>query len=193
MFGIMGIGPLEALIVLVMIGVPLCVGAAILIAVLTLARKQGGPVAVAGLENGRDMQVSFHCPNCLKQFSVDASAAGKRAKCPGCSTMLTVPPPPAAPGTIGAGDGTLGGLIPYRNALALWAYYLGIFALIPCTGLPLGIAASILGVGGVRYAKLHPEAKGQAHAWVGLILGVICASVYGLLLMMMLVSAVTAG
>lgn len=68
------------------------------------------------------------------------------------------------------GDAT-GGLIPYKNAKALSAYYLGVFSLIPCLGLILGPIAIILGFLGLGYAKKHPEARGQAHAIVGIVLG----------------------
>jgi hypothetical protein len=68
------------------------------------------------------------------------------------------------------GDAT-GGLIPYKNAKALTAYYLGVFSLIPCLGLILGPIAIVLGFLGLGYAKKHPEAKGQAHAIVGIVLG----------------------
>jgi hypothetical protein len=64
---------------------------------------------------------------------------------------------------------------------ALLAYYLGVFSLIPCIGIPLGIAALVLGIKGLKYAKLHPEAKGKAHAWAGIILGTLCAVAYTLL------------
>ena len=70
-------------------------------------------------------------------------------------------------------DGTMGGLIPYKNPKSLWAYYLGLFSLIPCLGIFLGIAALVLGIGGLRYANLHPEARGKVHAWVGVIMGYI--------------------
>ena len=80
-------------------------------------------------------------------------------------------------------DGTLGGLIPYKNAQALWAYYLGIFSLIPCLGIPLGIAAFVMGIRGLKQAKLRPEIKGQAHAWIGIILGGLCAVGYTLLVL----------
>ena len=79
-------------------------------------------------------------------------------------------------------DNTMGGLILYKNAQALWAYYLGIFSLIPCAGIPLGIVALALGVKGLKYADLHDEAKGKAHAWVGIVLGGLCALGYTLLL-----------
>lgn len=68
-------------------------------------------------------------------------------------------------------DNTLGGLIPFKNSSALMAYYLGVFAIIPCLGIPLGIAAFVLGLRGLAFAKQHPEAKGRTHAWVGIIVG----------------------
>lgn len=72
------------------------------------------------------------------------------------------PPPP---------DNTLGGLIPVRNSQALIAYYLGVFSLIPCLGIVLGIAAFVLGLRGLAFANQNPEVKGKAHAWVGIIAG----------------------
>lgn len=63
--------------------------------------------------------------------------------------------------------------IPYKNPRALWAYYLGLFSLIPGFGVFLGIAALILGIGGLRHVKLHPEARGKVHAWVGVIMGAL--------------------
>ena len=86
-------------------------------------------------------------------------------------------------------DNTLGGLIPYKNPKALWAYYLGIFSLIPCLGILLGVAALILGIGGLRHANLHPESRGKAHAWVGIILGSLCAAGYLFLLVLAVISA----
>lgn len=70
------------------------------------------------------------------------------------------------------GDAT-GGLIPYKNAKALTAYYVGVFSLIPCLGLILGPIAIVLGILGLGYAKKHPGARGQAHAIVGIVLGVL--------------------
>ena len=70
------------------------------------------------------------------------------------------------------GDAT-GGLIPYKNAKALISYYCGVFGLISCFLVLgcFGIVPIILGVMGLKYAKEHPEAKGQAHAIVGIVLG----------------------
>jgi hypothetical protein len=64
-------------------------------------------------------------------------------------------------------------LIPYRNPLGLTAYYMGVFALIPCVGLLLGPAAFILGILGVRYANKHPTAGGKGHAIAGIVLGTL--------------------
>jgi hypothetical protein len=87
------------------------------------------------------------------------------------------PPPPPPPLPPAGGDPT-GGLIPYRNVPALVAYYLGVFSLIPCVGLGLGIAAVVLGALGLSKAARQPQAKGKVHAWVGIILGSIVAAVH---------------
>jgi hypothetical protein len=87
----------------------------------------------------------------------------------------TFPPPlPPTPGSDPVGDATHG-VIPYKNPQALTAYYLGIFSLIPVLGLFLGIAAFVLGIKGLKFRKLHPETKGSAHAWIGIILGGLVA------------------
>jgi phage FluMu protein Com len=95
-------------------------------------------------------------------------------RCSACGTPLHE----TGPQYMSSDDGTIGGLIPFRNAQALWAYYLGIFSLIPCAGIPLGIAALVLGIRGLGYANDHPEAKGKVHAWIGIVLGGGCALVY---------------
>lgn len=87
-----------------------------------------------------------------------------------------------------ASDGTLGGLIPYKNGPALAAYYLGVFSAIPLLGMPLGIAGLILGILGLRRAREHPEAKGKAHAWVGIIAG----GLFGLLYLVATIALVLA-
>jgi hypothetical protein len=68
------------------------------------------------------------------------------------------------------GDST-GGVIPYKNPKALIAYYCGVFSLVPCLGVIPGVAGVILGIMGLRYRAQHPETKGAAHAWIGIILG----------------------
>ena len=70
------------------------------------------------------------------------------------------------------GDAT-GGVIPYKNGMALASYYCGVFSLIPCIGGLLGPIALILGVMGLMHAKKNPESRGQAHAIVGIVLGLL--------------------
>ena len=65
------------------------------------------------------------------------------------------------------GDAT-GGVIPYKNPQALIAYYLGIMSGFPLVGFPLGIAAFVLGLRGLRVRRDNPRVKGAAHAWVGI-------------------------
>lgn len=68
------------------------------------------------------------------------------------------------------GDAT-GGVIPYKNVPALVGYYLGVFSLVPCFALLLGPAAVICGILGIRRYKAHPQVRGLAHDWVGIVLG----------------------
>ena len=70
------------------------------------------------------------------------------------------------------GDGT-GGLIPYKNPMALLGYYVSVFGLIPCAGMVLGPAAIVMGIMGLKYNKANPHTKGTAHAWVAIVLGSI--------------------
>jgi len=70
-----------------------------------------------------------------------------------------------------AGSDGIATIIPYKNPQALTAYYLAVFSLIPVLGMILGPAALILGLKGLKVAKEHPELKGTAHAWVGIIGG----------------------
>jgi hypothetical protein len=65
------------------------------------------------------------------------------------------------------GDAT-GGVIPYKNPKALIAYYLGILSGLPIVGLPLGIAAFILGILGLKARQKNPVIKGSIHAGIGI-------------------------
>jgi hypothetical protein len=94
-------------------------------------------------------------------------------------------PPPAPPPIPQTGDAT-GGLIPYKNPQALIAYYLGIFGLIPAIGFFLAVAAFILGILGLKKRKLNPIIKGAAHAWIGIILGVISIAYHLLIVALIL-------
>jgi hypothetical protein len=99
---------------------------------------------------------------------------------------LPAPPPPlrAASGTSGGGSGGewLARQVPYRNAPALTAYYLGVFGLIPFLGVPLALVAIPLGVVGLRRAREHPEAHGSAHAWTGIVAGALSVIGHGALI-----------
>ena len=68
-----------------------------------------------------------------------------------------------------------------RNPCARTAYYLAVLSLIPILGLPLGMAAFVLGIVGLVYASKHEDAHGRAAAWTGIILGGICATLWILL------------
>jgi hypothetical protein len=88
------------------------------------------------------------------------------------------------------GDAT-GGVIPYKNVPALIAYYLGVFSLIPCLGIPLGIGAVILGIIGLVKYKKTPQVRGVVHAWIGIALGSLMFLLYtGLIVFSFVMSAV---
>jgi len=95
------------------------------------------------------------CPHCGEPMDIDVEI------CPACGENPDMPPTP-----------DVGGLIPVRNPAALWAYYLGVFSLLPC--FPIGIAAFICGLYGLRRVRENPRVHGRVHAWVGVILGGIC-------------------
>lgn len=97
---------------------------------------------------------------------------------------LPIPPPPPRDET----DDPVSVVIPYKNPPALIAYYLAVFSLIPCLGILLGIAAVILGIMGLVYARDHEHARGRFHAWVGIVGGGLIAllNIVGLVLMVVL-------
>jgi hypothetical protein len=66
---------------------------------------------------------------------------------------------------------TLNKIIPYRNGMALAAYYLAVFSLIPFVGIILGIAGFVLGILGLKAARANPAVGGKVHAWIGIIVG----------------------
>jgi len=74
-----------------------------------------------------------------------------------------------------------GGIIPYKNPLALTGYYIGIFSLIPCVGMLLSVPAIVLGVLGLRARAREPKVRGAAHAWIAIITGTISMLLYGVL------------
>ena len=90
------------------------------------------------------------------------------------------------------GDAT-GGVIPYKNPCALIAYYLGIFALLPCIGIVPGAAAFILGIIGLQQRARNPAIKGSVHAWIGIVLGGLMTLVWGAAIVLMIVGAMAGG
>ncbi len=68
------------------------------------------------------------------------------------------------------GDAT-GGLIPYKNPLALIGYYTGIASLIPVLGFVTGPIALVLGIMGLIRRARQPAIRGAVHAWIAIILG----------------------
>jgi hypothetical protein len=78
------------------------------------------------------------------------------------------------------GDAT-GGVIPYKNFPALVAYYCGVFSIIPCLGLPLGLVAFVCGILGLKKAAQMPAVKGTVHAWIGIIAGGLMMLIYAAL------------
>ncbi|MFC1679875.1 hypothetical protein ACFL2T_06665 [Elusimicrobiota bacterium] len=113
---------------------------------------------------------------CTKCGAENAEHARRCVSCKGPINPVAYIPP---------NDDGVGGLIPYKNTKALIAYYLGVFSLIPCLGLLLGIGAFILGLLGLAHAKKHPESGGKAHAWIGIVVGGLCAvaNIAGIILM----------
>jgi hypothetical protein len=114
-------------------------------------------------ETPEPSQNTILCPQCRQ------TNAENNYKCTRCGCVLHGAPPPVAGST--STYNALGVLIPYKNSQALAAYYCGVFGLIPCLGLPVAVAAVVLGILGLKFAKQHPETKGKAHAWAGIILG----------------------
>ena len=79
-------------------------------------------------------------------------------------------------------------LVPSHNPKALISYYLGIFSILPIIGLVMGIIAVVLGIQGLKQAKLNPNIRGKTHAWVGIITGGIFGGLWLALTILMLVS-----
>lgn len=77
-----------------------------------------------------------------------------------------------------AGDAT-GGVIPYKNTPALFAYYFGVFSVIPC--FMTGLVGLYLGIIGLKRARAQPHVRGQFHAWIGILVGGLFGIGYAIL------------
>lgn len=122
----------------------------------------------------------MQCPKCQAPLPTGATV------CANCGQAVRAyGGPPAA-----AGDPT-GGLIPYKNGPALTAYYLGLFSILPFLGIPMGIAAVVLGILGLKRFKAEPRVKGKTHAYVGIGCGGLGALVWLMFLVLMLIPMLT--
>jgi hypothetical protein len=112
----------------------------------------------------------MRCPRCNSTILAPATT---------CSCAAAPSPPsaaaagPASGSSSGSPPGALDALVPARNAPALVAYYCGVFSIIPGLGLVLGPVAIVAGIFGIRRASRHPEVRGAAHAWSGVVMGVL--------------------
>ena len=82
---------------------------------------------------------------------------------------------------------TLQTLMPTKNMPSLLAYYFGVFGLIPFLGLPLSVAAIILGKKGLNQFKKQPSPGAKGHAMTGLVLGIMELVVFALFVLLMII------
>lgn len=131
---------------------------------MILAREQSHPSSSNGPElsgNVPETQNFMFCPQCGDRNDAN------NFRCVRCSYILHGAPQPEQTGGVTGVES----IIPYKNANALTAYYLGVFSIIPCVGILLAIPAVVLGILGLIHAKKRPDSKGKIHAWVGIIIG----------------------
>ena len=123
------------------------------------------------------------CPTCSFEN------AGTSTRCQQCGAVLVNPyqstHESVVPARPGGGDDAVATVIPYRNASALIAYYLGLFSCFPVLGFPLAIVALWLGIRGLQAVRVNPHAHGTVHAWIGL----VCGSI-GFLINLLIISAI---
>lgn len=127
---------------------------------------------------------------CARCGTTNDPAANYCSRCgqvmtPGNTQPSHAGSPPGNPAAPPAASDPVATIIPYRNGLALAAYYCGVFSLIPCVGLLLGPVALLLGILGLRYAGQKSEARGRVHAWIGIILGLIVALIHVIVIVVM--------
>jgi hypothetical protein len=84
--------------------------------------------------------------------------------------------------------GFLDRLIPAKNGHALLSYYLGLFSIFPCLGLPMGLIAIRSGRLALVAAQSDPSAVGGTHAEVGIGCGLI-GFLFNFLLLILIGSA----
>ena len=77
-----------------------------------------------------------------------------------------------------------GGIIPYKNPAALFAYYLGVLSVLPVIGAFFGVPAFILGIVGLENRRRTPVIKGSVHAWIGIVVGGLCSLIWSAVLIL---------
>lgn len=100
-------------------------------------------------------------------------------------------PFPVQPTSVDSQGDSTGGIIPYKNPKALIAYYLGILSGLPLIGIPLGIAAFVLGIMGLRDRQRNPVIKGSIHAGIGIGCGGFFALFWSIIAIGIIVSIAT--
>ncbi len=96
----------------------------------------------------------------------------------------SVPPTPGYP----EDNDTFQRFIPTKNKPALFGYYCGVFGLIPFLGIPLSIAAIILGLEGLKLHKANPTPGARGHAVTALSLGIFEMTVFAIFLLIVLLA-----
>jgi len=132
------------------------------------------------------------CPNCGKKTILDVAECKKcgydfYAASQGLDPMARANAL-ASSNVPTFNEDPLGTIIPYRNIPALVGYYLAVFSLIPCLGLPLGLAAVPFGIAGKRKLRTDPCAKGRVHASIAVWLGSATILAWGAVLLAMVAS-----
>lgn len=80
-------------------------------------------------------------------------------------------------------DGSLLGNTPGK---AIIAGYLGLLALFPVIGCPLGVAGVLFGIAALAEIRKDASLRGRGRAWVGIVLGALGAVFWGWFLLVVI-------
>jgi hypothetical protein len=83
-------------------------------------------------------------------------------------------------------------MIPANNGHALLSYYLGLFSIVPCVGLPMAILALRSAKLALQAAKSHPHAVGKSHAYVGAGCGLV-GLIFNLIIVAFIIALLVSG